>query len=140
MKRLDLEKASDLLGHIDPIKYPLIRHYLDYDDCYMDDSWIKYSIYYDETDIPVAVIAKRLPEEQIGHILILEVDKDLLGKGIGKQLVQYGIKGFNINEVTVNEQNPQAVGVYEHIGFKTYKRTDLDEQGNPYPLLYMKLG
>ncbi|WP_405352652.1 GNAT family N-acetyltransferase [Ruminococcus sp.] len=62
------------------------------------------------------------------------------GKGIGKQLVQYGIKGFNINEVTVNEQNPQAVGVYEHIGFKTYKRTDLDEQGNPYPLLYMKLG
>lgn len=62
------------------------------------------------------------------------------GKGIGKQLVQYGIKGFNINEVTVNEQNPQAVGFYEHIGFKTYKRTDLDEQGNPYPLLYMKLG
>lgn len=62
------------------------------------------------------------------------------GKGIGKQLVQYGIKGFNINEVTVNKQNPQAVGFYEHIGFKTYKRTDLDEQGNPYPLLYMKLG
>lgn len=62
------------------------------------------------------------------------------GKGIGKQLVQYSIKGFNINEVTVNEQNPQAVDFYEHIGFKTYKRTDLDEQGNPYPLLYMKLG
>lgn len=62
------------------------------------------------------------------------------GKGIRKQLVQYGIKGFNINEVTVNKQNPQAVGFYEHIGFKTYKRTDLDEQGNPYPLLYMKLG
>ena len=62
------------------------------------------------------------------------------GKGIGNQLVQYGIKGFNINEVTVNEQNPQAVGFYEHIGFKTYKRTKLDEQGNPYPLLYMKLG
>ncbi len=56
------------------------------------------------------------------------------GKGIGKQLVQYGIQ-----MVTVNEQNPQAVGFYEHLGFVTYQRTDHDEQGNPYPLLYMKL-
>ena len=41
-------------------------------------------------------------------------------------------------EVTVNEQNPQAVGFYEHLGFQTYKRTECDEEGNPYPLLYMK--
>lgn len=38
----------------------------------------------------------------------------------------------------VNEQNPLAKGFYEHLGFKTYKRTTYDEQGNPYPLLYMK--
>lgn len=55
------------------------------------------------------------------------------GKGIGRQL-KYGIR-----EVTVNEQNPQAVGFYEHLGFLTYKRTDQDEEGNPYPLLYMKI-
>lgn len=60
------------------------------------------------------------------------------GKGIGKQLVQWGISGYAINEVTVNEQNTQAVGFYEHIGFRTYKRTACDELGNPYPLLYMK--
>ena len=41
--------------------------------------------------------------------------------------------------MTVNEQNPQAVGFYEHMGFETYQRTDHDEEGNPYPLLYMKL-
>lgn len=41
-------------------------------------------------------------------------------------------------EVTVNEQNPQAVGFYEHLGFQTYKRTRCDEEGNPYPLIYMK--
>ena len=35
--------------------------------------------------------------------------------------------------MTVNEQNPQAVGFYEHMGFETYKRTDMDEEGNPYP-------
>ncbi|MFR7392717.1 MAG: GNAT family N-acetyltransferase [Anaerostipes hadrus] len=44
-----------------------------------------------------------------------------------------------MKEVTVNEQNPQAVGFYEHMGFITYKRTDHDEEGNPYPLLYMRL-
>lgn len=61
------------------------------------------------------------------------------GKGLGRQLMQYGIQNYGIQELTVNEQNPQAAGFYEHLGFQTYKRTDLDEEGNPYPLLYMKL-
>lgn len=61
------------------------------------------------------------------------------GKGIGKELLQYGIENYEIRELTVNEQNPQAVGFYEHMGFQTYKRTDCDEEGNPYPLLYMRL-
>lgn len=39
----------------------------------------------------------------------------------------------------IKEYVPQAVGFYEHLGFRTYKRTDLDEEGNPYPLLYMKI-
>lgn len=61
------------------------------------------------------------------------------GKGLGKQLMQFGIQNYGIQEVTVNEQNPQAVGFYEHLGFETYKRSEYDEEGNPYPLLYMKL-
>ncbi len=61
------------------------------------------------------------------------------GKGIGKKLLLYGIENYCVNELTVNEQNPQAVGFYQHMGFETYKRTALDEEGNPYPLLYMKL-
>ena len=60
------------------------------------------------------------------------------GKGLGKQLLRYGMANYGIREVTVNEQNPQAVGFYEHMGFRTYKRTECDEEGNPYPLLYMK--
>ena len=60
------------------------------------------------------------------------------GKGTGRKLMQYGIEKYGIQEVTVNEQNPQAVGFYEHLGFQTYKRTECDEEGNPYPLLYMK--
>lgn len=60
------------------------------------------------------------------------------GKGLGRQLIEYGISKYNLSELTVNEQNPQAVGFYQHLGFVTYKRTDFDEEGNPYPLLYMK--
>lgn len=61
------------------------------------------------------------------------------GKGLGKQLLQYAVQDYGVRELTVNEQNPQAVGFYEHLGFQTYKRTEYDEEGNPYPLLYMKL-
>lgn len=61
------------------------------------------------------------------------------GKGLGKQLIKYGIKKYGINEVAVNEQNPMAKGFYEHLGFRVYKRTELDEQGDPFPILYMKL-
>lgn len=39
----------------------------------------------------------------------------------------------------IKDYVPQAVGFYEHMSFVTYKRTEHDEQGNPYPLLYMKL-
>ena len=61
------------------------------------------------------------------------------GHGLGKLLLQYGISNYKVNRLTVNGQNPQAKGFYEHMGFHVYKRTDYDEQGNPYPLLYMRL-
>lgn len=70
---------------------------------------------------------------------MLFIQVNARGQGIGKQLLRYAIKNFDVKELTVNEQNPQAIGFYEHLGFVTYKRTDLDEGGQPYPLLYMKL-
>lgn len=70
---------------------------------------------------------------------MLFIQVNARGQGIGKQLLMYAIKNFDVNELTVNEQNPQAIGFYEHLGFVTYKRTELDEECQPYPLLYMKL-
>ena len=61
------------------------------------------------------------------------------GKGIGRLLLQHGIGNHGVNRLTVNEQNPQARGFYEHMGFHVYKRSELDGQGDPYPLLYMCL-
>ena len=44
-----------------------------------------------------------------------------------------------MRSVAVNEQNPLARGFYKHMGFTAVRRTELDEQGRPYPLVYMEL-
>lgn len=75
---------------------------------------------------------------EAGSLEMLFIAPEERGKGLGKRLIQYGIKNYSVEKLTVNEQNPQAKGFYEHMGFQVYKRTDLDEQGNPYPLLYMR--
>ena len=61
------------------------------------------------------------------------------GKGVGKKLLLYGIKEYGVNDLAVNEDNPLARGFYEHMGFKVYKRNELDDQEKPYPVLYMRL-
>ena len=73
-----------------------------------------------------------------GTLEMLFIASKERGKGLGKRLIQYGMENYGIKRLAVNEQNPQARGFYEHIGFHVYKRTDHDEQGNPYPLLYMR--
>ena len=74
-----------------------------------------------------------------GRLEMLFLDPDARGQGLGRELLSYGIERLGVTELTVNEQNPQAVGFYEHMGFETYRRSDLDEEGRPYPLLYMHL-
>ena len=74
-----------------------------------------------------------------GHKLeMLFVSAENRGKGVGRQLLQYAVDTYAVNDLAVNEQNPQAIGFYEHMGFQTYKRSETDEQGNPYPILYMR--
>ena len=74
---------------------------------------------------------------QEGSLEMLFIENAQRGKGLGRKLLEYGIEKHAVEKLAVNEQNPQAKGFYEHMGFAVYKRTDLDEQGNPYPLLYM---
>ncbi len=76
---------------------------------------------------------------QDGSLKMLFILADERGKGLGRQLMEKGIKDYSVNRLAVNEQNPKARGFYEHMGFNVYKRSELDEQGNPYPILYMKL-
>ena len=113
------------------------------------------------TDSEIEKIKEYVPQAitQIPHLIIGENDRGMpagfmgisgkklemlfisvgeRGRGFGKALLGYAVKVYGVNELAVNEQNPQARGFYENMGFEVYKRTDCDEQGNPYPLLYMK--
>ena len=87
-----------------------------------------------ENDIPIAFMG--IEGTKLEMLFIKNSERR---KGLGRQLLNYGIKNYNINELIVNEQNPNSKGFYEHLGFKVYKRTELDEQGNHYPILYMRL-
>ena len=111
------------------------------------------------SDAEVNAIRAYVPQalKSVEHLIVAETEKPIgfmgiqnrrlemlflapeeRGKGLGKLLLQHGIETYGIVELTINEQNPQAVGFYEHMGFETYKRTELDEESNPHPLLYMK--
>lgn len=70
---------------------------------------------------------------------ILFINAKARGKGYGRKLLNYGMQKLNIDELAVNEQNPKAVGFYEHMGFKVVERSATDGQSNPYPILRMKL-
>lgn len=96
--------------------------------------------------IPHLIIVKNENELPIAFMGIdgqklemLFVSSEERGNGLGKKLIEFGKKTYLIHELAVNEQNPLAEGFYKHMGFQVYKRTDHDDQGNPYPLLHMKL-
>ena len=75
--------------------------------------------------VPHLVVAERTPGVPVGFLGVAGDRLEMLflapserGQGTGRQLLQYGV---------------------QQLGFVTYQRTDQDEQGDPYPLLYMRL-
>lgn len=95
---------------------------------------IPHLIIAEKNNIPIAFMG--IANQKLEMLFIKNSER---GKGFGKRLLNYGIENYSLNEVTVNEQNPSAKGFYENSGFKVYKRSESDEQGNPYPILYMRL-
>jgi len=85
-------------------------------------------------------------EEVVGFIGInsekiemLFLNPDYIGKGLGRQLIDFAFSNFKIQYVDVNEQNQKATEFYKKIGFETFDRTEKDDLGKPYPILKMKL-
>ncbi|RUR53206.1 acetyltransferase [Vreelandella populi] len=74
-----------------------------------------------------------------GNIEMLFLAPRTRGQGVGARLIAHAINAQGATRVDVNEQNEQAVGFYQHIGFSVIGRSPLDGQGKPYPLLHMAL-
>lgn len=72
-------------------------------------------------------------------IEMLFLSSSCIGKGIGKELIDIAINEYDAVYVDVNEQNEKAEGFYRHMGFRTFRRDETDEQGNPFPILHMQL-
>ena len=70
---------------------------------------------------------------------MLFISPELFGRGHGKKLLTFAIEKPHADKVDVNEQNRKAVSFYLKHGFRTYERTDKDDQGRDYPLLRMAL-
>ena len=71
---------------------------------------------------------------------MLFVDPACHGQGVGTRLMRHAIDELGATRVDVNEQNPQAVGFYQHLGFLVTGRSRLDGGGRPFPILHLSLG
>ncbi|WP_340615940.1 acetyltransferase [Xenorhabdus entomophaga] len=98
--------------------------------------------------LPNLTVYKALDEQHniVGFISTAQHRVEMLfitpqarGTGVGKMLLKFAIDKLKVSELDVNEQNTQGVGFYQHMGFQVFSRSELDGQGNPFPLLHMKL-
>lgn len=71
----------------------------------------------DKNNVPIAFMG--IEDKKLEMSFIKNSER---GKSVGKHLLNYEIKNYKINELTVNEKNPKAKEFYEHMGFKVYKR------------------
>lgn len=69
---------------------------------------------------------------------MLFIDPVYFGQRMGYTLINYCFKQYNIQFVDVNEQNPQAFKFYQRQGFSVIKRSPLDSDGRPFPILHLQ--
>ena len=68
----------------------------------------------------------------------LFIDPAHRGRGVGRMLVEHALTLRPTLTTDVNEQNAQAVGFYERMGFVRTGRSDRDGQGRAYPLIHLR--
>ncbi|KQQ97585.1 GCN5 family acetyltransferase [Massilia sp. Leaf139] len=77
---------------------------------------------------------------QEGMLEMLFVHPSRRGQGAGRLLATHALNQLGVTQVDVNEDNRQALGFYERLGFRTEGRSATDGFGKPYPILHMRLG
>lgn len=72
------------------------------------------------------------------HMEALFIDPEYHGLGTGRFLVREAIRRHPNLSTDVNEQNHQAIGFYEKLGFEPCGRSEVDGRGRPYPLIHLR--
>lgn len=119
--------THDFLGEDDiQLFFPLVR-----------DSYLP------TLDVWLLELADGTPAGFIGtdqeKVEMLFVEPTHRGQGIGRQLLDHARALQPRLSVDVNEQNPQAHGFYRHYGFEETGRSQTDGQGQPFPIIHMRL-
>lgn len=74
-----------------------------------------------------------------GTLEMLFIHNESRGKGFGRTLYKFMKDKTGLTKVDVNEQNPQAIGFYEKMGFRQIGRSEKDGSGKDYPIIHMSL-
>lgn len=69
---------------------------------------------------------------------MLFLSPDYFQQGIGYKMISTAIQDYQIKYVDVNKQNPKALKFYLRQGFTIFKRSPVDSDNRPFPILHLK--
>lgn len=72
-------------------------------------------------------------------IEMLFVHPQYLRQKLGSALLSFAINEHKCQRIDVNEENPDALKVYQKFGFKQIARHPTDDCGKPHPILELSL-
>lgn len=95
--------------------------------------------------IPILLVSFTDNDEPIGFagiaddkLEMLFLSPDYFQQGIGYKMISTAIQDCQIKYVDVNEQNPKALKFYLRQGFTIFKRSPVDSDNRPFPILHLK--
>ena len=95
--------------------------------------------------IPILLVSFTNDDEPIGFAGIADdklemifLSPDYFQQGIGYKMISTAIQDYQIKYVDVNKQNPKALKFYLRQGFTIFKRSPVDSDNRPFPILHLK--
>ncbi|WP_270509774.1 GNAT family N-acetyltransferase [Megamonas funiformis] len=95
--------------------------------------------------IPILLVSFTDDDEPIGFagiaddkLEMLFLSPDYFQQGIGYKMISTAIQDYQIKYVDVNKQNPKALKFYLRQGFTIFKRSPVDSDNRPFPILHLK--
>jgi hypothetical protein len=95
--------------------------------------------------IPILLVSFTNDDEPIGFagiaddkLEMLFLSPDYFQQGIGYKMISTAIQDYQIKYVDVNKQNPKALKFYLRQDFTIFKRSPVDSDNRPFPILHLK--